>query len=56
MRVILLKIPIKISAIGSARHRWMWGIERRLKQLMMLRGLQNVSNNYEALKMALPHM
>ena len=56
MKVIPLKIPRKILTVGSACHRWMWGTERLLEQLMMLRGLRNVSNNYEMHKTALPHV
>ena len=56
MRIISLKIPRKISTVGSTHHRWMWGIERYLEQLMIFRGLQNISNNYEARKTTLAHV
>ena len=53
MGVISLKIQGKISTIGFAPHRWRWGTKRRLEQLMTPRGLQSVSENYGARKMAL---
>ena len=55
MGIILLKILGEMSTVGSACHCWMRGTERRLEQLMILCGLRNVSNNYDAHKTALPH-
>ena len=45
----------EMSTVGSACRHWMQGTEHRLEQLMILCGLRNVSNNYDARKMALPH-
>ena len=56
MGIIPLKILGEMSTVGSVCHRWMQGTGRRLEQLKMLRRLQNVSNNYEAHKTALPHV
>ena len=46
----------EMSTVGSACHCWMQGTGCRLKQLMTLHWLQNVSNNYEARKIALSHV
>ena len=54
--VILLKILKEISTVRFASHRWIWGTECHLEQLMMLHGLQNVNSNYETRKIAPPHV
>ena len=56
MGIIPLKILEEISIVGSVCHRWIRGTERHLEQLMMFRGLRNVSNNYEACKTTLLHV
>ena len=53
MGIIPLKIPRERSTVGSAPHREIRGIKRRLEQLMAPRGFQSVSGNYGAREMAL---
>ena len=53
MGVIPLKIQGEISTVGSSSYRWMWGTKCHLEQLMMPRGVQSVSDNYEARKTTL---
>ena len=54
MEVTLLKIPGEVTTVVSALHRWIWGIERCLEQLITPRGFRSVSSIDEARKMALP--
>jgi len=54
VEVTLLKTPGEVTTAGSALHRWIWGTERCLEQLITPCGFQSVSSIDVARKMALP--